>query len=109
MQDHGLSQAIDGVSRRLTELRPIRTVHDGSSLIANDLGSAVVLVSVQRRDVESAVTEGAENDGAMADVSFIAEHNLQDGDITNHWSGDCGHKKENGSYEQEDHADPVGF
>ena len=41
------------------------------------------------------MAEGAEDDGGVADVGLVGEHNFEDGDIFND-------RRRNGGYEEED-------
>lgn len=53
------------------------------------------------------MTESAECDGGVADVSEVGEHHLQDREVTNDWGGDGGDEEEDGSGEEEEGANMV--
>lgn len=50
---------------------------------------------------------GAESDSGVADVGFVGEGHLEDGDVTDDGGGDGGDEEEDGGYEEEEDADPV--
>ena len=59
MKDHSRREVIGSTSRGATETGTINGGHDGGRLIADDFGKAKVLVSLDGRDIEDAVTERA--------------------------------------------------
>lgn len=50
---------------------------------------------------------GAESDSGVADVGFVGEGHLEDGDVTDDGGGDGGDEEEDGGYEEEEDAHPV--
>lgn len=46
--------------------------------------------SLEGRDIEDAVAEGAEGDGGVADIGVVGEHDFEDGDVIDDRGGDGG-------------------
>ena len=107
MQDHGVGQTIGTVGRRFTEAGAVDGGHDGSGLVADHLGIAVVLVRGGGRDIEHAMAEGAERDAGVAQRGLVRQHDFEDGDVADDGRRDGGHEQEDAGEQEEDHADPV--
>ena len=120
MQDHGIGQTICRSGGRPVEALAIDLGHDNGRFVANSARAAVVLVGaaslsdfcsctticyfweekgrfcvLQWGDIERAVAKGAEDEGGIADVGLVGEHNLEDRNIFDDGGG-------NGGYEEED-------
>jgi hypothetical protein len=53
------------------------------------------------------VSKGTKCDRRIANVGFVREHNLQNGDVSDDRRRDGGDEEEDGRQEDEDHADPI--
>ncbi len=53
------------------------------------------------------MTEGAKYDRGIANIGEVGEHDFQNGEVFNHWSGDGSDEEENSSSEEEEGANMV--
>lgn len=105
VQDHDSREGLRGVCRIIVEARLVDLTHDPSGVVADMLRKAIVLIGLDRSNIEDTVAKGSECDGGIADIRPVRERHLQDADVSNDGRRNGGNEKKDRSSKQQEGAE----